>query len=149
MPRAATTADVFNAIAEPRRRLIIEALARAGATADEETGAGGDGGCAVQTLVALLRLPQPTVSKHLAVLLAVGLVAVHRRGRQRVYRLNAAELRPVHEWTGRFERFWSEQLSRIKQRAERRAKSATLHPWLARAQRTKHTQRNQRKDQSP
>ena len=107
MPRAATTADVFNAIAEPRRRQIMEILAR-----------GDDAGLAVQALVALLRLPQPTVSKHLAVLLAVGLVAVHREGKRRVYRLNAAELKPVHEWSGMFERYWKNQLTRIKRRAE-------------------------------
>jgi DNA-binding transcriptional ArsR family regulator len=108
MPRASTTADVFNAIAEPRRRQIIEALARS-----------ENAGLAVQTLVAMLRLPQPAVSKHLAVLLAVRLVLVNRRGRQRFYRLNAAELRPVHEWSGMFERFWKDQLTRIKHRAER------------------------------
>ncbi len=118
MPRAATTTDVFNAIAEPRRRLIINALARGG---DENRG-----GHAVQTLVTLLRLPQPTVSKHLAVLLAVGLVAVTRRGRQRVYRLNAEELKPVYDWSRNFERFWSHQLLRIKQRAEQKARERSV-----------------------
>jgi DNA-binding transcriptional ArsR family regulator len=141
MPRAATTADVFNAIAEPRRRLIIEALAglaeRAGADDHSD-------GAAVQALVDILRLPQPTVSKHLAVLLAVGVVVVKRRGRQRLYRLNAARLKPVHQWTGKFERFWSEHLSRIRHRAESRARAraagasaAGTHPLLAIAQRNK------------
>ena len=116
MARAATTADVFNAIAEPRRRQIIDVLARG----DEH---------AVQALVSMLRLPQPTVSKHLAVLLAVGIVAVTRRGRQRVYRLNAEELKPVHDWVKTYEHFWNSQLSRIKQRAERlaRQRAADAH----------------------
>lgn len=109
MARAATTSDVFNAIAEPRRRQIIELLSRG----DEH---------AVQSLVALLRLPQPAVSKHLAVLLAVGVVAVTRRGKHRLYRLNGEELKPVHDWVKTYERFWDRQLLRIKRRAERKAR---------------------------
>ena len=107
MPRAPTTSDVFNAIAEPRRREIIERLA------------GGE--CAVGDLVRTLKLPQPTVSKHLGVLREVGVVAVTRRGRERIYRLEPGELKTVHDWTRMFERFWSHQLDRIRERAERAA----------------------------
>ncbi len=110
MPRAATTSDVFNAIAEPRRRRIIELLA------------GGGGERNVGQLVRALRIAQPAVSKHLGVLRRVRVVSVSRRGRQRVYRLNARELKPVHDWVKHYERFWSHQLDRIKERAERRAR---------------------------
>lgn len=106
MARAATTADVFNAVAEPRRRQIIDLL-----SAGERP---------VGDLVAALRLPQPAVSKHLGVLRKVGLVAMSKQGQHRVYRLNARELKPVHDWTKTFERFWAHQLDRIKQRAERK-----------------------------
>lgn len=108
MPRAATTSDVFNAIAEPRRRQIIDLLA-------------GSGDRNVTQLVRSLRIPQPAVSKHLRVLRSVRLVSVSRRGRRRVYRLNARELKPVHEWVKAYEKFWSHQLSRIKARAEQAA----------------------------
>lgn len=111
MPRAATTSDVFNAIAEPVRRDIIAALANS-----------GDTGRAVGTLVAMLRLPQPAVSKHLAVLLTVGIVAVARQGKHRLYRLNAEKLKPVHDWVQTYERLWDHQLLRIKERAERKAR---------------------------
>lgn len=114
MPRAATTSDAFNAIAEPRRRRIIDALA-----ARERTGSAP---CDVSELVESLGLPQPTVSKHLSVLRRVGIVSVVRHGRHRVYRLNAQELKPMHDWISTFERFWDHQLGRIKERAERRAK---------------------------
>jgi DNA-binding transcriptional ArsR family regulator len=107
MPRAPTTTDVFNAIAEERRRDIIDALA--------------GGPRVVGDLVEALRLPQPAVSKHLAVLREVGIVAVSRRGRERVYQLNAEQLKPVHEWIKTFERFWTHQIGRIKERAERKA----------------------------
>ena len=110
MPRAATTTDVFNAIAEPRRRQIIEVLARRGALA-------------VSALVVALGLPQPAVSKHLGVLREVGVVSVDKNGRQRVYRLNARELRSVHDWAKAFEHFWSHQLDRIKHRAEEKARA--------------------------
>src|SRR4051812_23407673 len=110
MARAATTSDVFNAIAEPRRREIIETLASAG------------GEQAVGDLVRTLRLPQPAVSKHLGVLRKVRLVSVSRRGRRRMYRLNASELKPVHDWVKNYERFWTHQISRIKQRAEQKAR---------------------------
>lgn len=114
MPRAATTADVFNAIAEPRRRAIIGLLA------------GGDE-YAVGTLVRALRIRQPAVSKHLGVLRKVGIVSVSKHGQQRLYRLNAQELKPVHDWVKMFERFWSDQLHRIKDRAERRATERFAH----------------------
>src|SRR5215468_3920395 len=103
MPRAATTTDVFNAIAEPRRRQIIEVLARRGALA-------------VGALVVTLGLPQPAVSKHLGVLRKVGLVSVNKNGQQRVYRLNSQQLKPVYDWVKPFEQFWSQQLDRIKAR---------------------------------
>ena len=109
MPRAATTSDVFNAIAEPRRRRIIELLA-------------GAGEAPVGTLVRALRIRQPDVSKHLGVLRRVRVVSVSRRGRQRMYRLNARRLKPVHDWVKHYERFWSHQIDRIKERAERRAR---------------------------
>lgn len=112
MPRAATTADVFNAIAEPRRRQIIELLARRGTLA-------------VGALVASLGLAQPAVSKHLAVLREVGVVSVTRQGQQRLYRLEAKQLKPVHDWASRFESMWSRQLDRIKARAERAARERT------------------------
>jgi DNA-binding transcriptional ArsR family regulator len=108
MPRAATTSDVFNAIAEPKRRRIIEALA--------------NGEQPVGELVRRLRVPQPAISKHLGVLRRVRLVSVARRGRSRVYRLNAKELKPIYDWAQNFERFWSHQISRIKSRAERKAR---------------------------
>jgi len=113
--RAATTSDVFNAIAEPRRREIIDLLARGGEQA-------------VNDLVGALRLPQPAVSKHLSVLRRVRLVTASRRGRRRVYRLNAGELKTVHDWVKHYERFWTQQLSRIKERGERRASEQQQQP---------------------
>jgi DNA-binding transcriptional ArsR family regulator len=107
MPRAATTADVFNAIAEPRRREIIDALV------DGREHAVGE-------MVETLRIPQPAVSKHLGVLRKVGIVSVTKRGQLRLYRLNAKELKPVHDWVKTYERFWAHQLNRIKERAERK-----------------------------
>jgi DNA-binding transcriptional ArsR family regulator len=114
MPRAATTTDVFNAIAEPRRRAIIDVLE--------------DGKMhPVGEVVARLRLPQPAVSKHLGVLRKVGIVAASRHGRQRLYRLNAKELKPVHDWVKTYDRFWTHQLSRVKERAERKAAERSGH----------------------
>ena len=104
MPRAATTSDAFNAIAEPRRREILEYLA-----ADEH---------AVGEIADALAVAQPSVSKHLHVLLGVGLVHVRRDGKRTLYRTNADGIRPLHEWAGTFERYWSHQLNRIKPRAE-------------------------------
>lgn len=109
MPRASTTSDVFNAIAEPRRRQILELLARRGPLA-------------VGALVVALGLPQPAISKHLGVLREVGVVAVVKQGKQRVYNLDAEKLKTVHEWVKNFEKLWSHQLDRIKERAERRAR---------------------------
>ncbi len=109
MPRAATTSDVFNAIAEPRRREIIDVLARGREHA-------------VGELVAELRIAQPAVSKHLAVLRKVGIVSVSKRGQLRLYRLNSAGLKPVYDWAKSFEKLWSHQLDRIKERAEQRMK---------------------------
>jgi DNA-binding transcriptional ArsR family regulator len=109
MPRAATTSDVFNAIAEPRRRQIIEVLARRGAVG-------------VGALVVTLGMPQPAVSKHLGVLREVGLVSVTRQGQQRLYQLEAKELKTVHDWAKKFEQHWTHHLDRIKQRAERGAR---------------------------
>jgi DNA-binding transcriptional ArsR family regulator len=110
MPRAATTTDVFNAIAEPRRRQMIEMLARRGALA-------------VSALVVALEMRQPAVSKHLAVLRTVGIVSVTKQGQQRLYQLEAQQLKTVHDWAKKFEQHWSHQLDRIKERAERKAKA--------------------------
>ena len=108
MARAATTSDAFNAVAEPRRREILNYLAL------EERPVGA--------IVAALGLEQPSISKHLRVLRDVGLVHVRRDGRQMFYRTNAEAIRPLHEWTGTFERFWQHQLARIKERAEEKMK---------------------------
>ncbi|MGI8921727.1 MAG: ArsR/SmtB family transcription factor [Solirubrobacteraceae bacterium] len=99
MARAATTADAFNAVAEPRRREILDALA------------GGER--AVNDLVRLLGLAQPQVSKHLRVLREVGAVDVRDEGRQRLYRLNGHALRPIHDWVKNYERSWSERFERL------------------------------------
>jgi DNA-binding transcriptional ArsR family regulator len=115
MARAATTSDVFNAIAEPRRRQIIEMLADTGELP-------------VGDLVRRLRMPQPAVSKHLRVLRSVRLVSVNRRGRTRVYRLDAQQLKPVHDWVKHYERFWGNQLDRIKRRAEEKAREQAGKP---------------------
>ena len=108
MPRAATSSDVFNAVAEPQRRAILELLA-------SEERPVGDVGRA-------LRLAQPSVSKHLRVLREVGLVRVRRDGRRMLYQTDAAAIRPLHEWAGTFERHWRNQLLRIKKRAESSAR---------------------------
>lgn len=105
MPRAATSSDVFNAIAEPQRRAILEFLA-----GDERP---------VGDIVDALELAQPSVSKHLRVLRDVGLVRARREGKRVMYRTNATGLIPLHEWAGTFERFWRTQLTQIKERAER------------------------------
>lgn len=111
MPRASTTSDVFNAIAEPRRRMIIDLLARGG---DKPVG----------ELVAELNWPQPDVSKHLGILRKVGIVDVTRDGRRRLYRLNPKTLKPVHDWIKTYEHFWTRQLDRIRDRAERVARKS-------------------------
>src|SRR6478752_2513138 len=89
MARAATTSDVFNAVAESRRRQILDLLTQ--------------GDLPVNELVARLGLTQPLVSKHLRVLRDVGLVDVREQGRQRIYRLNGAALRPIHDWLSNYE----------------------------------------------
>ena len=99
MARAATTADAFNAVAEPRRREILDVLA------------GGER--AVNDLVRALGLPQPQVSKHLRVLREVGAVEVREDGRQRLYSLNGLALRPIHDWVKTYERSWSERFERL------------------------------------
>jgi len=104
MARAATTSDAFNAVAEPRRRKILSFLAL------KERPVGD--------IVATLRLDQPSVSKHLRVLRSVGLVHVRCEGRHKFYQTNAYAIRPLHEWTGTFERFWQHQLQSIKKQAE-------------------------------
>lgn len=109
MPRAATTSDVFNAIAETQRRDILVYLA------PQERH--------VSDIVAKFNLSQPSVSKHLKVLRHVGLVSFRRDGRQMFYRANADAIRPLYEWTGIFQRSWRHQLTRIKERAEQKPKS--------------------------
>ena len=116
MPRATTTSDVFNAIAEPRRRQIIDLLARHGAA----------GGLAVGAIVLALGLPQPAVSKHLGVLREVGIVTVAKQGQQRLYHLEGKELKPMFDWLKTYERFWSHQIDRIKQRAEQKAREQSV-----------------------
>jgi DNA-binding transcriptional ArsR family regulator len=100
MARAATTSDVFNAIAEPQRRRILTLLR--------------DGERAATEIAETLGLAASGASKHLRVLREVGLVRVREEGRQRYYALDAAGLREVHEWTGGFERFWSESFDRLE-----------------------------------
>src|ERR1700682_1667102 len=100
MPRARTTLDSFNAIAEPKRRQVLDLLAK--------------GEQPVNDLVQSLGWPQPQVSKHLGVLRKVGLVNERRAGRQRVYSLNCERLKPIYDWVKSFERFWVHQLDRIK-----------------------------------
>jgi DNA-binding transcriptional ArsR family regulator len=99
MARAATTTDAFNAVAEPRRRQILDVLT------------GGE--LAVNDVVHRLGLSQPQVSKHLRVLREVGAVDVREDGRQRFYRLNGEALRPIHDWIARYEETWSERFDRL------------------------------------
>jgi DNA-binding transcriptional ArsR family regulator len=99
MARAATTTDAFNAVAEPRRRQILDALA------------GGE--LPVNDLVRALGLAQPQVSKHLRVLREVGAVDVREQGRQRLYRLNGPALKPIHDWVKTYERSWSERFDAL------------------------------------
>lgn len=102
--RASTTSDAFNAIAEPRRRQILELLA-----GDERS---------VSEIADALDLGQPSVSKHLQVLLNVGLVDLRRDGRRAMYRTNAETVRTIHDWSGSFAKHWRGQLRRIKAHAE-------------------------------
>jgi DNA-binding transcriptional ArsR family regulator len=99
MPRAATTTDAFNAVAEPRRRQIIDVLA--------------DGERSVGDLVGEIPVSQPQVSKHLKVLKEVGLVKSRSVGRQRLYSLDPLALKPIHDWVQEYERLWNERLDRL------------------------------------
>jgi len=101
MARAATTTDAFNAVAEPRRREILDVLA--------------SGEVAVNDLVALLGLAQPQVSKHLRVLREVGLVEVREQGRERLYRLNGRPLKPIHDWVSNYQQAWEERFQSLDQ----------------------------------
>jgi DNA-binding transcriptional ArsR family regulator len=101
MARAATTTDAFNAVAEPRRRQILDVLA------------GGER--PVNDLVARLGVSQPQVSKHLRVLREVGLVEVRDEGRQRMYRLNGQPLKPIHEWIKKYQRTWNERFDALEE----------------------------------
>jgi DNA-binding transcriptional ArsR family regulator len=105
MPRATTTSDPFNAIAEPRRREILALLA------EQEW--------PVADIATELDMGQPSVSKHLRVLLDTGLVEVRREGRHAFYRTNPMQIKAIHDWTRRFERYWTGQVLRIKARADR------------------------------
>jgi DNA-binding transcriptional ArsR family regulator len=101
MARTPTTHDPFNAVAEPKRRKVLEAL--------------GTDEISVNELVQRLGWKQPMVSKHLAVLRQVGLVSERRRGRQRLYRVNAERLKPIHDWVTSFEQSWTERFDRLDQ----------------------------------
>jgi len=111
MPRAATSSDVYNAVAEPHRRVILDFLAPAERSVGE--------------VVAAVGLSQPSVSKHLRVLREVDLVRARRDGRRMFYRTNAEAIKPMHEWAGAYERYWQQQLRRIKRRAESRVQPKT------------------------
>lgn len=108
MPRARAAVDVFQAVADPSRRRILLALARGERT--------------VTQIIESITLPQPSVSKHLGVLRAAGLVAVRRRGRERMYAVRGEPLREVRDWADTFKKHWDQHLSRIKSRAERTAR---------------------------
>jgi DNA-binding transcriptional ArsR family regulator len=118
MSRTSKTIDVFSAIAEPRRRQIIDLLSRRRSLA-------------VGAIVLTLGLPQPAVSKHLGVLREVGIVSVSKQGQQRVYSLNHGQLRPIYDWLKTFERHWERQLDRIRVRAEQLALARSSTPGKA------------------
>jgi len=99
MARAATNTDAFNAVAEPRRRQIVDLI--------------GDGELSVNDIVDAMPISQPQVSKHLKVLKEVGLVTSRTDGRRRLYRLEASALRPIYDWVSEFERLWNERLDRL------------------------------------
>jgi DNA-binding transcriptional ArsR family regulator len=115
MPRVAATSDVFNAIADPRRRAIINLLSRRR-------------GLPVTTIVLSLGLLQPAVSKHLGVLREVGIVTVKKVGKSRVYDLNLDQLRTIQDWVRTLEKHWESQLDRIRARAEQRAANSSTRP---------------------
>ena len=106
MPRASSASDAFNAVAEPRRRAILEYL-----SAEER---------AVGDIATAIGLGQPSVSKHLQVLRSVGLVDLRRDGKRVLYRTNAEALKTIHDWTSLFQQHWSGQLRRIREHAERK-----------------------------
>ena len=108
MARASTTSDVFNAIAEPRRRAIIDCL--------------GDAERGVNEISATLKLDQPSVSKHLRVLKEVSLVTMRRNGRERLYSVDAKALKPVHDWADSYRALWDHQIDKIKEHAEKIAR---------------------------
>ena len=112
MARAATTTDAFNAIAEPRRRQILDAL-----SGDERS---------VNELVRVLGLNQPQVSKHLRVLREVGAVDVRSEGKQRLYRLNGQALKPIHDWVKSYEQSWSERFEQLDEVLEELKKEEDL-----------------------
>ncbi len=114
MARASTTSDAFNAVAEPRRRDILNYLAQRERPVGE--------------IVTSLNFDQPSVSKHLRVLRSVGLVRVRCDGRHKYYRTNAEAIRPLHEWAGTFERYWQHQLLGVKKLAEERMKQLNPGP---------------------
>jgi DNA-binding transcriptional ArsR family regulator len=113
MARTSHPDDVFAAISEPRRRQVIAVLSDGHAYA-------------VNDIVLSMNLAQPSVSKHLGALHRAGVVTMVRRGRHRMYRLNAMGLKPVHDWVRAFERYWTHQVDEIKQRAERKALERTI-----------------------
>jgi DNA-binding transcriptional ArsR family regulator len=115
MPRVSATPDVFNAIADPRRRQIIDLLSRRR-------------GLPVGTIVLTLGLAQPAVSKHLGILREVGIVSVKKLGKSRVYDLNLDQLRTIQDWVQTLEKHWERQLDRIRARAEERASGSTRIP---------------------
>jgi DNA-binding transcriptional ArsR family regulator len=107
VPRASATSDAFNAVAEPRRRDILNYIAMQERSVSE--------------IVDALEMEQPSVSKHLKVLKEVGLVEVRREGRQMLYRVNGMAIRPLWEWTATFERMWRHQLAKVKENAEKKS----------------------------
>ena len=114
MAKQAQAADVFRAIAEPRRREVIALLS------DGEAHA-------VNDIVLRMKIAQPGVSKHLGALRKAGVVTVIKRGQHRLYRLEPQSLKPVHDWVSGYERYWTHQLDQIKHRAERKALDRLLH----------------------
>ncbi len=116
MARAPTTQDAFNAVAEPKRRQLLVAL--------------GTRELSVNELVEGLGWPQPMVSKHLGVLKKVGLVSERRVGRRRLYRVNAVELKPIHDWVTPFERAWRESFERLDEYLERAQAKEKRHGQL-------------------
>jgi DNA-binding transcriptional ArsR family regulator len=112
--------DAFSAVAEPKRRHVLEALRGAETAKSAES--------SVSDIVALLQWPQPQVSKHLGVLRKVGLVFVRRDGRRKLYRVNGERLKPIYDWAATFESIWQRQLDRIKALAESKAKDESKPP---------------------